>query len=481
MQNKEEVKLMIEYDSKLNNFFGGVVVKSLKRVKLSNVPERRFAIRADGKFHEIDPLCPRCDSMDVVDNGNDKCKSKIVRKFGLVIKRGKCKCNSCGNTWTVRCKDVERLIQQYKQLIKMTVFPLVVFGVSLDKVVEYVAAVFNEKISYEWVRQLYINTAKTVEQKKVLQTSGIFHYDEQWVKVNGKKYFRVVVLDAVTNSVIFDETVEDSKVETLKDKLRMRMLPYRKEVFIVDLRKGYPDMLKELFPKVKIQWCLFHLNQLIIDDFKASKKLNKYGKKVLPLQELYNQYLMFNPFLNHGVELSFLRRQLKKLDQHKECLKGCGVYKAEDTTLIGFYEMKLIQEFTEFRKGLKKNRKKHKYKYLLRRGKEESIELFEKIWKEITLFPKKVQSRIRKIRKNWDKFTQFQENPLVPPTNNAVEQYYSATMQKTEKKKWRSTTSLNLKLKIAREKWNQTIENLKFNFLNFLQLFAKIHYFFAPT
>jgi len=472
---------MVEYDSRLNNFFGGVAVQSLKSVKLFNVPDRRFAVRSDGKFHEIDPSCPKCGSMDVVDNGNDKCKSKIIKELGLTIKRGKCKCNRCGKTWTVRYEDVELFIQQYKQLVKMDVFQLVVFGVSLDKVVEHVAKVFNKNISHEWVRQLYINSAKTVEQKKVVQTSGIFHYDEQWLKVNGKKCFRVVVLDAVTGNVIFDETVENSKIETLKDKLRMRMLPYKKEVFIVDLKKSYPDMLKELFPKAKVQWCLFHLNQLIIDDFKASKKLNKYGKKVLPMQELYNQYLLFSFFLNHEVELSFLKKQLKKLEQHKELLKGCGVYKAEDTTLIGFYEMKLIQKFTEFRKSLKKNRRKHKYKYLLKRSKEESAELLEKVWKEITLFPKKVRARIRKIRKNWEKFTQFQQNPLVPPTNNAVEQYYSATMQKTEKKKWRTETNLDLKLKIVREKWNQTLKKLKFNFLEFLQLFAKIYYLFSPT
>ena len=469
---------MIEHDLKLNNFFGGAVVQFQKQNFAS---ERKFSINLSGKFYEVDPVCPYCNFTSVVHNGNDKCKSKFVQELGLVIKRGKFKCKKCNHTWTTHYKDAELFVQQYKQLIKTNVFQLCCFGVSLDKVVEHVGAIFSKKISHEWVRQLYINAAKTIEQKKVLQTSGIFNYDEQWLKVNGKEYFRVVVLDAVTKKVIFDETVENSKIETLKDKLRMRMLPYQKNVFIVDLRQGYPAMLKELFPKVKIQWCIFHLNQLIVDDFDNYKKLNKYGKKVLPVQELYNQYLMLNLFLNHEVELNFLKKCLQKLEKHKEFLKGCGVYKAEDTTLISFYEMRLIQEFTEFRKSLKKNRRKHKYKYLLRRSKEESIELFDKVWKEQTLFPKKVQARIKKIRKNWDKFTQFQENPLVPPTNNNVEQYYSATMQKKEKKKWRIETSLELKLKIVREKWNQTLENIKFDFLEFLQLFAKIHYFFGIT
>ena len=464
---------MIEHDLKLNNFFGCAVAQFQKQNFAS---ERKFSINLSGKFYEIDPVCPDCGSISVVHNGNDKCKSKFVKEFDLVIKRGKFKCKKCNHTWTTHYKDAELFVQQYKQLIGTTVFNLCCNDLSLDKIVEHISTVFSKKISHEWVRQLYINAAKTIEQKKVLQTSGIFHYDEQYTKVNKKEYARVVVIDSITKKVIFDETVDNSRIETLKDKLNMKMLPYKKEAFIVDLALGYPAMLKDLFPDIKVQWCLFHLNKLIIKDFEGSKKFNKYGKKILPLQELYNQYLLFDLFFNHEVELRFLKRQLKKLSERKEILKSY-----EEENLISFYEMKLISEFTESRKSLKKHRRKYKNKYLLRRTKQESLRLLEKLRKEISFFPKQVQKRIKKIKKNFDKFGLFQENHLIPPTNNTIEQYYSATLQKTKKKKFRCNESLHLKLKIVREKWNQTLENLKFNFIEFLQLFAKIHYFFGIT
>ena len=85
------------------------------------------------------------------------------------------------------------------------------------------------------------------------------------------------------------------------------------------------------------------------------------------------------------------------------------------------------------------------------------------------------------IIENIDKLTVFQDNPLVPPTNNNIEQYYSATLQQTEKKRFRCNESLALKLKIVREKWNNTIGNIRFPFMEFLQLFAKIFYLFAGT
>lgn len=467
---------MIEYNLKLNNFFGTTAVPL--QTQINTKKERKFSISPSGKFYELEPTCPICKSNHVVHNGNDKCKSKIIKELGLVIKKGKYKCKKCNNTWTTHYKDAKLFVQQYKQIISTTVFNLCSIGVSLDKTVDHVVIVFSKKISHEWVRQLYIKAAKTIEQKKVLQTSGMFNYDEQYLKLNGKTYFRVVVLDAITKKVIFDEKVEDTRIETLKDKLNMKMLPYKKETFIVDLALGYPKMLKELFPEVKIQWCIFHLNQLIVADFKDSRKLNRYGREILPLQQIYNQYLLLNIFFDHEVELNFLKRQLRKLTQRNEMLKGCRCYE-ENPNLISFFEMKLISEFSEFRKGLKKHRRKHKYKYLLRKSKNETLEILEKLEREIGFFPKQVQKRIKKIRRNLDKLTPFQENPLIPPTNNNIEQYYSATLQKTNKKRFRSEESLKLKLNIVREKWNKTIGNLKFNFLEFLQLFAKIHYFFG--
>ena len=75
----------------------------------------------------------------------------------------------------------------------------------------------------------------------------------------------------------------------------------------------------------------------------------------------------------------------------------------------------------------------------------------EKLKQEIGLFPKQIQKRIKSIIENIDKLTVFQDHPLVPLTNNNIEQYYSATLQ-TEKKRFRCNASLALKLKIVREK-----------------------------
>ena len=53
---------------------------------------------------------------------------------------------------------------------------------------------FGKAISHEWVRQIYLDSAEKIGETKVLGSSGIFNYDEQHPKVNGKSCVRVVVL-----------------------------------------------------------------------------------------------------------------------------------------------------------------------------------------------------------------------------------------------------------------------------------------------
>ena len=297
---------MIEYNSRLNNFFGVRVVPLLTQITAQIKQEKRFSLNLSGKFHELCPVCEKCGCNRIDHNGNDLYKNKLITELGVVIKRGKFICKKCGHTWTTRCKDVELFVQQYKELVRTEIFNLCTFDVSLDNITEHIKKMFGKTISHEWVRQIYLDSAEKIEETKVLGSSGIFNYDEQHPKVNGKSCVRIVVIDAVTKNIIFDEIIEDKRIDTLKAKLKIKLLPYKKEAFIVDLAMGYPQMLKDIFPNVRVQWCLFHLNKLVVKDFESEKKLNRYGKKVLPLQETYNLYTMLNLFLNIRLSAAFL-------------------------------------------------------------------------------------------------------------------------------------------------------------------------------
>ncbi len=52
---------------------------------------------------------------------------------------------------------------------------------------------------------------------------------------------------------------------------------------------------------------------------------------------------------------------------------------------------------------------------------------------EIDSYDENVQTRLRKIEKNWDRFTAFYFVEGAPATNNLVENYYSTSL-KTHRK-----------------------------------------------
>ena len=189
---------MIEYNSRLNNFFGVRVVPLLTQITAQIKQEKRFSLNLSGKFHELCPVCEKCGCNRIDHNGNDLYKNKLITELGVVIKRGKFICKKCGHTWTTRCKDVELFVQQYKELVRTEIFTLCTFDVSLDNITEHIERMFGKTISHEWVRQIYLDSAEKIEETKVLGSSGIFNYDEQHPKVNGKSCVRIVVIDAVT-------------------------------------------------------------------------------------------------------------------------------------------------------------------------------------------------------------------------------------------------------------------------------------------
>ena len=55
---------------------------------------------------------------------------------------------------------------------------------------------------------------------------------------------------------------------------------------------------------------------------------------------------------------------------------------------------------------------------------------------------------------NWEKFTLFQHDSRVQPTSNGIEQYFAATLAKTDKKDFRSKEAVSRELAACQAEWN---------------------------
>lgn len=439
----------VEYNTRLSGFFNG---------------DKKYFISVDGKIKNKHQKCPHCEHAHFVDNGYHIIEDAFIVALGLKIGVSQFKCCFCGGVWSSQREFIDEVIKQYDEFVKSILLGCVRSGLSFESSCQVIKEHVGSSYSYQYLNELYIRFLDTVKKEKFSSTSGVYNFDVQFLMSNGEEIARLTIKDTVTNKVICDDKTENSKKETIQRVMKRVLKDLPVDVFIVDMDHTYPELIKELFPKAKIQWCIFHLYKLIWKEF------HEECGKTIPLLQLYNTYSLFDIFFNHEKELEKLEELLKKFDR----------FKTDNAKSNKEIEHCLIEEFYLFTKELKREKRNNKQK-TERRTLEQTERSFTKIKKEILLFPKTLQKRIKYIDDNWEKFTLFQKDSRVQPTNNGIEQYFSATLSKTWKKNFRSKAAVTRKLNSFQAEWNGNEIYPKHNLATLLTNIGRLFVLFPPT
>ena len=396
-----------------------------------------YVVSLQGKLKPARPVCPACGHASYVENGYHGVEDSIILSLGLHINIGQFSCKKCGAFWSTNREPVDALIRKEKELVKSLMLGCARSGLSFANAASLVGEHAGFNYSAQYLHELYTQALSQVKQEKFSSASGVYYYDEQFLLVNGKDACRLTIRDAVTKKVLVDVQTENAQKETIKQTLNAGLEGLPVDAFIFDMRKGYPELIRELYPKAQLQWCIFHLYKLVWKELQ-----DEFGKKI-PLLQLYNAYTIFNLFFSHTLEL----------DKLQELMKRFGQSKTKDAKSNEALEIALRKEFADFVKALKKERRR-KHENVPRRTLEQSEQIFADVEKMVLLYPKKLQKRIRFIGENWERFTLFQRDPRVQPTSNGIEQYFAATLAKTEKKDFRSAAAVTRELNACRAEWN---------------------------
>ena len=94
-------------------------------------------------------------------------------------------------------------------------------------------------------------------------------------------------------------------------------------------------------------------------------------------------------------------------------------------------------------------KRRRAHKNLRHRTYYESYVIMNELLKEAKSFSLIVQRRLEKIQKDWIHFTAFQRVDDAPATNNAIENYYSASLKGQRKKQLRTDSGINLHMKLS--------------------------------
>ena len=366
------------------------------------------------------PQCPECKNSTVHNGFNQYTKKGLGR-----IKIGKYLCKHCGKMLeeqrTAWEKIKTELFSQLGQIYQM----LRLNHVSYQAISSIMELIFSR--SKGTVFRDYNKMMEDVEIPKS-KPGYIVHYDEQFPKEGRCQKFRLSLLDAKTKQKIAEELFDDKSPDTIKQFL-ISNLDTSKPLFIVtDFGTSYPKVLEDVFgDNLLHQYCLLHLNKLIVKDF---------PRKTSIAQELV-KYRLLNIFYNREKEIE----RLVQLElEEREIIKNEVVYKA--------WIKKAKNEFYRFVHELELSRRRNKENLEIN-GLDKAEKNFNDLFDELSSFDIYVQTRLKMIKKHWKNLIMFHFVEGAPATNNSIENYYSTSLKTHRKKQFRTDIGIINQLQLS--------------------------------
>ena len=380
-----------------------------------------FEYTATSIFRRIKPpQCPECNNITVHNGFNQYTKKGLG-----TIKIGKYLCKHCGKMFEEQRTAWENIKTELFSALGQIYQMLRLNHVSYQAISGILDLIFSRSKG-----TVFREFNKMMEAVEVPQLKAVYivHYDEQFPKEGRCQKFRLTLLDAKTKQKLADELFDDKSSDTIKQFL-ISKLDTSKPIFIVtDFGTSYPKVLEEVFgDKLLHQYCLLHLNKLIVKDFPRNTSV---------AQELV-KYRLLNIFYNREKEIE----RLVQLElEEREIIKNKVIYKA--------WIKKAKNEFYRFVHELE----------LFRRRKKENLEInsldkaeknFNDLFNELNSFDIKVQTRLKMIKKHWKNLIMFHFIEGAPATNNSIENYYSTSLKTHRKKQFRTDIGIINQLQLS--------------------------------
>jgi len=407
---------MVTIASNFNNLF-----EIPTFLNIFNGFDNEFEYSEKGIFRRKNPPhCPDCENNMTHDGSNSYTKKNLG-----TIKIGKYHCPRCDKTIEEDKSVWEKLKTEFFNQLRRIYRQLRSNHVAYQAISDIMNLIFPQSKG-----SIFREFNEDMENVEVPQLKDVYivHYDEQFPKEGRCQKFRLTLLDAKTKRPIAEGLFEEKDPETIKQFLLSNLDPSEPIFIVTDFGTSYPAVLKEVFgDNLLHQYCLLHLNKLIVNDF---------PKKTTIAQELL-KYRLLNIFYNREKEIEMLR----KLElEERVIIQKEEIYKS--------WIKKAKNDFYRFVHELDLERRRNDENLELN-SLEKSENNFNELMNQINSFDIEVQNRLKMIKKHWKNLTLFHVIPGLPATNNAIENYYSTSLKTHRKKQFRTDTGINNQLKLS--------------------------------
>lgn len=447
----------------------------------SNVSLSQFGI-----IHTSRINCPICGELCNYNGNSNSGKHIFSRSTGSLLQKGQQYCPNCDKTIQVENSWIDNTIELLNQFITSQVLSLS-SSLSEEEIVSHLEDTMSIKISQGTVHNIITKSNEDLDKLEFeyVIKDNLYGYDEQYLKIDGKRAYRLVFFDLKENKIIYEKIHCNFSKKILKQILKEVFGDAKPKGFVVDMKIEYPNTFKEVFGrKIKIQFCVFHLNKLILKEYRESLKVGKNVK--WELMHYYNMYCLFNIFYNRSFELKILKNFMNQFENFKKKLTyekikfyvkkykiKLKTFEKQKYRVIEIIGKKLMKAFRKILHD-KKNLRKRQGKNLKVRSIESAKEIFEEIYSQKSVYPKLVQKRIERIKENFEYFIASEGEVL---TNNKLEGFFGATLKKFRKKSRKSLISFSALLKRKRLKQDFKRYFRKFTIFELAKIFTILAFF----
>ena len=300
---------------KLSDFFTGkqnfetILKDRLNPHKNIRNVNQKLYLHENNHFEYINPTCPHCNSKNIIKQEYRDRKLLINDNKPLNVYLRRYLCKSCGRKFTT---TINSLIKPYKRYINLFKSKLESFIKNGYRSLRKTQLDFHNFLGYSPSHQtirnwLNINTKNRIKNTESFY-SGYYTYDEQFLRINGHRMYRLTLYDQIRNIPVAEQIVPKRTPTAITTFIQEST--HKKP--LISITTDHMPLYKNIMDNigVKHQLCIFHLFKMMGD--KVYKKLRS---KKLTEREKISLCLYFTDIKNifRTYDLKTSNQRLNKL------------------------------------------------------------------------------------------------------------------------------------------------------------------------
>lgn len=210
----------------------------------------QIELRDENHFEAVNPVCPECGSKRVIKQDWRRRTLKLSEFKTITIYYKRYKCVECGKKFPTQMDGIVKKGRQYSEFFREKANALAgIVKYSARTTQRALLSLFGISPSHQTIQNWLEAEIPDIER------SGYYCYDEQHIKLDGKKAFRLTLYDSVVNVPVAEDVLlkltDKSVLTFLRENLQGDV-----HAITTDDRKMYRPIVKKF--KASHQLCVFH-------------------------------------------------------------------------------------------------------------------------------------------------------------------------------------------------------------------------------